>query len=62
MRGESGGTVEAEESTIDTPLARAIISTNYQQSPGRARIAVFTVRHFISFDFTPPRQREVNGV
>jgi len=37
-------------------------TTIYEQSRELRRIAVFTVRHPISLDFTSPRQRQVNGM
>ena len=52
--------IEPVDRTISTPLSPLLISINYQQSSELTRIAVSTVRHFISFDFTSSRQRQVN--
>jgi len=48
------------ESALVTKRANPRNSTETQTWPGLARIAVFTVRHFISSDFTSPCQRQVN--
>ena len=45
---------------IPQPLRLSCPQWSKPSTEGLARIAVFTVRHSVSLDFTSPRQRQVN--